>query len=70
MSSSRVIKSGRCGERPAANFCFTDFQKDPSEVFHLRSDGFMPFFADSASEPPEEDAGATFAEALISAKVR
>jgi flagellar assembly protein FliH len=55
MSSSRIIKSGICPDQLVADFCFNSFQKRPGQTLHSLSDGFMPFFHDSAPRLPEND---------------
>jgi flagellar assembly protein FliH len=55
MSSSRIIKSGACPDQPVAGFCFNSFQKRQGQALLSVSDGFMPFFHDTAPRFPEND---------------
>jgi len=55
MSSSRVIKSGSCEDRPVSDFCFNVFQRKTYPAFQGGQDGFLPFPLDSSLTSREDD---------------
>lgn len=53
MSSSRIIKSGSCADRPVAEFCFNTFRNVAERPFRANGAGFVPFFHEGGEEPLE-----------------
>ncbi len=50
MSSSRIIKSGSCADRPVAEFCFNTFRNVAEPTLRANGAGFVPFFHESGEE--------------------